>query len=828
VGPEDAQQTPESVLALVQPVMMMAAVDQGIGGLAAEEMNAPVEGAVAEGIMSTVNMGGPDQAQGGPAPVNFNQGGPVAYMADGGDSRLGQIYQDRQAVYGNILGTADQEAELADQTDMTKAQMLFDVAQGALMFATPGERNMSPAERLAQAFTPVLGNISTRAGELQKFKNAQNQEKRALNLQALGAAENQLAFELKVDADKAAQAAEQAWKSNESALERAHDILKLDKQFKFTRQENESAQSFQMRLADRKGEIQRTLQNLQGAQALDQINLRGRLQTELAELNNTFNRAMQQDRFDFTKSERLDTQGYQDEVRQQQFANQRAIIALEFDNTKEGMALRSQLEQENMRLGSELRIGENQLAFENTLKRDGILHINDIDKMDRGHEQNVALVSHRGAIQRENQELQNAFTAAEAALDRAQKENLQLSDQTFRRLMQEEMQTFTSDQNEIDRAIAKTNRAFDEALAVRGADQKDVQLGLAERAQALDEAYKLGMLSIERLVANATKVGSNAKTDELTYLTNPERMTQYANGTLGDETALYEQALLDYTSAKDVWDPALGKYVEGSAGKLSPRVLESVQQGNPKLFTQITGTALTSDGQPVPEAEVNLMTATSEIMNPNGTVNNDSPIWESTPPYLFDPNVDYREVIGASRLLPGIGKMFSEGSAELFGGDASPRAKSIAKASTSLDNLANDILQYNTSDTDSGRILKFVQELIERETQGIRPGGFFLKTDADAEASMDSIASTLQQQLQLGASILPEYGGTPGNYTEKQITTARKDMQKLKVLYNEVLAFQEGFGFKPTVRTTETDNDQSTGTARNQILDMRKQNNGGQ
>ena len=47
VGPEDARQTPESVLALVQPVMMMAAVDQGIGGLAAEEMTAPVEGPMA-------------------------------------------------------------------------------------------------------------------------------------------------------------------------------------------------------------------------------------------------------------------------------------------------------------------------------------------------------------------------------------------------------------------------------------------------------------------------------------------------------------------------------------------------------------------------------------------------------------------------------------------------------------------------------------------------------------------------------------------------------------------------------------------------------------
>ena len=44
VGPEDSQATPESVLTLLQPVMLMAAVDQGIGGLAAEEMSAPIEG----------------------------------------------------------------------------------------------------------------------------------------------------------------------------------------------------------------------------------------------------------------------------------------------------------------------------------------------------------------------------------------------------------------------------------------------------------------------------------------------------------------------------------------------------------------------------------------------------------------------------------------------------------------------------------------------------------------------------------------------------------------------------------------------------------------
>lgn len=831
VGPEDSQATPESVLTLLQPVMLMAAVDQGIGGLAAEEMSAPIEGPLAEGIMSTVNMGAPEapvQVPGGPAPVNFNQGGPVVYMQAGGDPRLGQIYQDKQSVYGDILGMADQEAEFADQQKMTKAQMLFDVAQGALGFATAGDRNMSPAERLAQSFQPVLGNISARAGELQKFKQGQKKEKRALNLSALGAAENQLAFELKVDADNKAMAAEQTWKSSENAIDRAQEMLKLDKTFAFNKQENESNQSFQMRLADRKGEIGRTLASLQGDLTESQINLRGRLEAEQNELTRVFQNTMQNNRFDFSTSERLDTQGYQDEVRGQQFANQKAIIALEFDNTQEAQRLRQTLEQENMRLGSEIRIGENQLNFENTLKRDGILHINDISKMDRGHDQNLALTTHRGAIERENQDHQNVFTAAQKVLERADREKLQLTDQTFRKLMQDEMQTFNASQSDIDRAIKKTDRAFDEALAIRGADQTDVKLDISERAQALDEAYKLGMLSIERLVANAVKVGSKSKTDELTYLTNPERMSQYAQGALGDETALYEQSILDYTSSKDVWDPALGKYVQGSSGKLAPALLENVRQGNPKLFTQITGTQIADDGSDLPPAAVNLMNATAEIMNPNGTINNESNVWETTPPYIFDPSVDYREVIGASRIPAGIGKMFSEGSAELFGGEASPRAKSIAKASTSLDNLANDILQYNTSGNDSGRILKFVQELIERETKGIRPGGFFLKTDADAEASMDSIASTLQQQLQLGASILPEYGGAQGDYTEKQITTARKDMQKLKVLYNEVLAFQEGFGFKPTVRSVETDSDQSTGNARNQILGMRKQNSGGE
>ena len=196
VGPEDARATPESVLTLIQPVMQMAAVDQGIGGLAAEEMTGPVEGPMAEGIMSTVNMGGVDQAQGGPAPVNFNQGGAVQHFAPENQQRVvgapldlnrqKNLFEQQRALYGSLIDPADRESDFKEQQDLTKAQMLFDVAQGALGFAAgAGRPGATPAEQLASAFTPVVGNIGARAGELAKFKQAQKTEDRQLDLAAL-------------------------------------------------------------------------------------------------------------------------------------------------------------------------------------------------------------------------------------------------------------------------------------------------------------------------------------------------------------------------------------------------------------------------------------------------------------------------------------------------------------------------------------------------------------------------------------------------------------------------------------------------------------------
>ena len=236
VGPEDAQQTPESVLALVQPVMMMASVDQGIGELAQEEMSAPVEGAMAQGIMSTVAPPEPQpMPMEGAPPVNFKDGGlvrrgdnqPVIKMQQGGDpiaqaGRLGELYQQKMPLYTSVVG--DPTADLEEQKKLTQSQMLFDIANTALAFAAPmeGERpGMSAAERLAYAArtTQLPQTIGARAQAQRDKEAAAKAQQQQMKLSALSAAEAGLTAEAKAASDKALQELKNAQRIAEITLE---------------------------------------------------------------------------------------------------------------------------------------------------------------------------------------------------------------------------------------------------------------------------------------------------------------------------------------------------------------------------------------------------------------------------------------------------------------------------------------------------------------------------------------------------------------------------------------------------------------------------------
>ena len=240
VGPEDADQTPDSVLALVTPIVQIALVDQGIGPMAQEQMNTPVEGDMGQGIMTMAANG--NMGVGNEPPVNFNLGGevrrrgdqdPVQYFQQAGvvmgpsdilalndasskynpnlnlnlntssdlnemqpsSNRLRDLFEQKKGVYSGILGDSD------EQKKMTQAQILFDIANTALTFAAPmeGEKSgLTMAQRLAMAATKtkLAPTIAARAADL-------TAQKQKLDLAALQAAETSLTAETKAQSDLA-------------------------------------------------------------------------------------------------------------------------------------------------------------------------------------------------------------------------------------------------------------------------------------------------------------------------------------------------------------------------------------------------------------------------------------------------------------------------------------------------------------------------------------------------------------------------------------------------------------------------------------------------
>ena len=117
-----------------------------------------------------------------------------------------------------------------------------------------------------------------------------------------------------------------------------------------------------------------------------------------------------------------------------------------------------------------------------------------------------------------------------------------------------------------------------------------------------------------------------------------------------------------------------------------------------------------------------------------------------------------------------------------------------------------------------------MQELIEKETQNLRPGGLLFKTDADAIGSLEALRDGFEQAMQIESAKLTEYGGDSSGYKENQVTSARERMDRMKVLYNELLAFERGFASpaQGPGAVQKTEGDQSLGTAHSQINQMRK------
>jgi hypothetical protein len=557
VGEEDAAQTPESVLTLVQPAMVMGAVDQGIGGLAAEEMTQPVQGAMAQGIMSSVAPPPPaappmDPAMmGGPPPVNFNQGGlvrrgdnqPVQMYENGGEATpLQTAYEGRLPLYKSIVG--DPTAQLEEQKNLTQAQMLFDIAGTALAFAAPMEgerRGMSPAERLAMAAqkTQLLPTIGARAQQQLDAKKAATAAEQKMKLGALGAAE----------ADVTAQA------------KAAADLKKVE---------------------------------LEGAQKVAQLTLKDALDTKR----------------DLTVQ--TDLYGRKSALQIQKFALQDELNGADSERRLEIETQLKGIDLENDKVMEGIR-DSNKTALQETIfdqnKQLAILKADKNFATSTALQASAAKIDENLAVLRSNLRIGELGVSNEFDL-----EKLSLT-QGFDREINNTNNALKEKLSGLDRELSERRLKLDTIKAEVARSQGERKLELQAEANAMEADlnaftmnYKTDKLDLERAAARLTRLGTSTEARITTLLSDPESLAKYAAGTMKPEDTLeFNQAIAYYNAPKQVWNEKEKKFVLSPGNPLSNELMSSIRirQENKLTIPNIKLDQATSDAvTPKPKEEV--------------------------------------------------------------------------------------------------------------------------------------------------------------------------------------------------------------------------------
>ena len=556
VGEEDAAQTPESVLTLVQPAMVMGAVDQGIGGLAAEEMTQPVQGAMAQGIMSSVAPPPPAApmppgGMGGPPPVNFNQGGlvrrgdnqPVQMYENGGEATpLQTAYEGRLPLYKSIVG--DPTAQLEEQKNLTQAQMLFDIAGTALAYAAPmqGETaGMSPAERLAMAVTQtkLLPTIGARAQQQLDTKKAATAAEQKMKLGALGAAE----------ADVTAQA------------KAAADLKKVE---------------------------------LEGAQKVAQLTLKDALDTKR----------------DLTVQ--TDLYGRKSALQIQKFALQDELNGADSERRLEIETELKGIDLENDKVMEGIK-ADNKKALQETIfdqnKQLAILKADKNFATSTALQASAAKIDENLAVLRSNLRIGELGVSNEFDL-----EKLSLT-QGFDRELNNTNNALKEKLSGLDRELSERRLKLDTIKAAIAEKQGQEKIDLQREAQEMEADlnaftmnYKTDKLDLERAAARLTRLGTSTEARITTLISDPESLAKYAAGTMGPEDTLeFNQAIAYYNAPKQVWNEKEKKFVLSPGNPLSNELMSSIRirQENKLTIPNIKLDQATSDAvTPKPKEEV--------------------------------------------------------------------------------------------------------------------------------------------------------------------------------------------------------------------------------
>ena len=577
VGPEDAAQTPDSVLALVTPIVQISMAEEGIAPMARDAMDTPVEGDMAGGIMSMTGAGNEP-------PENFKYGGEVRRRGDEDpvlkfekagvvpdalskfdfEQNIGQVAQDLLPTFQKFMPATDPET----QRNRLQSDILFDIANTALAFSAPmqGEKKgLSPVERLALAAqtTQLLPKIQARTAK------AAEDTKKIEAAQKAGALQAAIGLETAREKSLAAQSLATIKEINENARK----ISELS----FKKKENVSNREHEADLAQKKRALEMDLQKLKGRQDINSINSKAIYEEALQRLKGEqqiVQLGIKQD----TELEKINLE-YEKKTGLAGVNNRAAMARLNKDLTaKKGIAdanNETKLEIANNLNKSKELIADNRLQFDKKVQEEKLNQL-DIENANALIELNLK----KAELQRKKLKdyLDNQTEAAKINLARRKLEEYDLRIAELK-----EFETLSD--------VERKNKEFEfkkvQENNLNIFRNNDLQI---KRFKNVLENKKL---IIEKNASDLTKFGTSLEGRTLSIISNETTLKKYADGTLDKQTTNDVNALVtSYISPKTVYDEET-KSFKTVTSKLPPEYINAAKQRGARGLTIPDLTGLT-------------------------------------------------------------------------------------------------------------------------------------------------------------------------------------------------------------------------------------------
>jgi len=483
VGEADANKTPESVLALVQPTIMMTeegAIDSGVGELMqnlVKDVDMSAGTPMTQGVGELMAMGA-----GNTPPANFNQGGPVmvrkfqAGSPPGGNKDqplettplvasdfavpdMKDSYAANRALFSSILGSeADRSAQLADQKKLAQAQFFFDLANfGAQLGGTT--QGSTLAERISNAATQsqVFDRLGARGKQFFDAKSALDTERKNLDIAALQATQTQQAAAINARNTKLLQDDSQAFEIGKQAKLFTHQIDLQD-----------DTQSHANSMFTKQAGLEKSLTRLRGLEGRKTAQLQAEIQEQLL----------------FVKAD---------------------------------------------------------IDLIDDLEKMGQKHLYDIEKIEISTEKSKELADFQSNLNFIEANSQRVFTAKQNALKIASAEKIQLESQAFDKVLRLELQQNGFDQDQINREVLKVQNSIANAFKEDAALRADETL-LIQRLNARNDAsYKANLLVIEDYKAQTARLKEQNKEPstlverQQVALNNSTSVSAFSDGSLDGE-----------------------------------------------------------------------------------------------------------------------------------------------------------------------------------------------------------------------------------------------------------------------------------------------------